>query len=130
MARRRQAKLDALDKEQQDESDGIDKAIDEEKRRRMLELENGDDILEEFKRKAKELDDELERDRANQKRLLAERMAKRRKKIEDDAEAERLRELAEFEKQQEEERLRKLKDLADATKMMDEFKKLQDDMLK
>lgn len=29
----------------------------------MLELENGDDLLEEFKRKAKELDDELERER-------------------------------------------------------------------
>ena len=57
-------------------------------------------------------------------------MAKRRKKIEDDAEAERLKALEEFEKQQEEERLKKLKDLEDAAKMMDEFKEMQDDMLK
>ena len=91
---------------------------------RLLEL------LEEYKRKAKALDDELERDRANQKRLLAERLAKRRKKIEDEAEAERLRELAELEKAQEEERQRKLKELAEAAKMMDEFKRLQDEMLK
>ena len=57
--------MDELEKERQDEVDGIDRAIDEEKKRRLAELENSDDILEEFNRKAKELDNELEKERAN-----------------------------------------------------------------
>jgi hypothetical protein len=70
--------LDDLEKERQEEADAIDKAIDEEKKRKLGELENGDDLLDEFNRKAKELDEALERERANQKRLLEERMRRRR----------------------------------------------------
>lgn len=42
----------------------IDDDIEAKRKRRLAELESAEAMLEEFKKKAKELDDELERERA------------------------------------------------------------------
>ena len=54
---------DQLEKDRIKESEEIDKAIDDEKARKLKELEESDLIMSEFKNKCKELDDSLELER-------------------------------------------------------------------
>ena len=60
----------------------IENDIEDEKKRRLKELEDAERILKEFKEKAKDLDMELDKERLAQIKALEEKLAKRRKKME------------------------------------------------
>lgn len=93
-----------LERDRIKESEEIDKAIDDEKARKLKELEESDLIMSEFKDKCNELDHSLEQERNRQKQQMDDRLAARRKKNEEELEKQRQQDLEKINKENEEKR--------------------------